>query len=173
MKNKAAVIFAIVLAGLCTAIGATFFVGPRSTPPIVAVQTTAPDISKIMIGLQGVLAAYRKIIILFADEKALGPSEREMANQVGQWLFHENRQRIVDIEILLESLTSASNPLRFAALSGILDYVESNADLFDADRLAFRELLRSLQANVARDSSLPAIKIHKRISEDLRSESVV
>ncbi len=120
-----------------------------------------------MIGLQGVLAAYRKIIILFADEKALGPSEREMANQVGQWLFHENRQRIVDIEILLESLTSASNPLRFAALSGILDYVESNADLFDADRLAFRELLRSLQANVARDSSLPAIKIHKRISEDL------
>jgi peptidoglycan/xylan/chitin deacetylase (PgdA/CDA1 family)/uncharacterized caspase-like protein len=39
--------------------------------------------------------------------------------------------------------------------------------LFDADRLAFRELLQSLLGQVAKDSSLPAIKLHKRLSEDL------
>jgi len=39
--------------------------------------------------------------------------------------------------------------------------------LYDADRLAFRESLRTLQKAVGADQSLPAVKLHKRISEDL------
>jgi hypothetical protein len=146
---------------------------PRNEPePASAAVTAAPaqpiaDTSALLAGLQSVLEAYRKIIVLFADEKTLSAAERALANQVGQALFHDNRARVVALEGQLEALVTSTHPQRWAALAGLLDYVESSADLFDADRLAFRELLRSLQAAVARDSSLPAIKLHKRIGEDL------
>lgn len=136
-------------------------------PAAVAPAAERPDVSKIMDGLREVLAAHRKIIVLLADEKALDAAQRETANQVGQAIFHENRARVVELEAAFEVLAGSANPLRFEALGGLLDYVESDPDLFDADRLAFRELLRSLQDAVGRDGSLPAIKLHKRIAEDL------
>lgn len=141
---------------------------PASAAAAAAAPTPSiPDTSALLAGFQSVLEAYRKIIVLFADEKALSAAERALANQVGQALFHDNRARVVALEGQLEALVTSTHPQRWAALAGLLDYVESSADLFDADRLAFRELLRSLQAAVARDSSLPAIKLHKRIGEDL------
>ena len=92
MSKKTVAIAALLFAGLCTAIGATFFAGRKEAPPPVAEVATAaaPDVRQIQSGLQDVLAAYRKIIVLFADEKTLGATERELANQVGQGLFHEN-----------------------------------------------------------------------------------
>ena len=36
-----------------------------------------------------VLTDYRKIIVLFADEKKLSATDKDAANQVGQALFHE------------------------------------------------------------------------------------
>ncbi|WP_238541174.1 polysaccharide deacetylase family protein [Polaromonas sp. CF318] len=140
----------------------------KATAAAVAVATTAPpDTRKILSGMQEVLAGYRKIIVLFADEKSLGVNERAMANQVGQGLFHENRERMAGLEAQMAALAASGNAQRFDAMAGLLDYIESDKSLFDADRLAFRELLRSLQAAVAADSSLPAIKLHKRIGEDL------
>jgi uncharacterized caspase-like protein/peptidoglycan/xylan/chitin deacetylase (PgdA/CDA1 family) len=169
--NKPRLLFtAVALAAVLTAaVGIRYFPGKTEPPVVGASAPVAPplDNGALMAGFQDVLAAYRKIIVLFADEKTLGASERTLANQVGQGLFHENRQRVLDLEARLETLASSSNPQRMEAMAGLLDYVESSADLFDADRLAFRELLRSLQAAVARDSALPAIKLHKRISEDL------
>ena len=67
----------------------------------------------------------------------------------------------------LDQLMAPTNPGRFEALDSLLTYIESDPGLYDADRLAFRELLQSMLADVAKDSSLPAIKLHKRISEDL------
>jgi uncharacterized caspase-like protein/peptidoglycan/xylan/chitin deacetylase (PgdA/CDA1 family) len=120
-----------------------------------------------MTGLSEVLAAYRKVIVLFADEATMAPGEREQANQVGQAIFHENQQRLSDLEAKLAALSGSTNPQRFTTLGGILDYIESDPGLYDADRLAFRELLSSLQQAVAKDGSLPAIKLHRRIGEDL------
>ncbi|MFS2034901.1 polysaccharide deacetylase family protein [Polaromonas sp. CT11-55] len=140
----------------------------KAAAAAVATAVTAPpDTSKILAGMQEVLAGYRKIIVLFADEKTLGVNERAMANQVGQGLFHENRERVAALEAQMAALAASGNAQRFDAMAGLLDYIESDKSLFDADRLAFRELLRSLQAAVAADSSLPAIKLHKRIGEDL------
>jgi uncharacterized caspase-like protein/peptidoglycan/xylan/chitin deacetylase (PgdA/CDA1 family) len=141
---------------------------PPDPPAAVAAVTAAPpDTSKILAGMQEVLAGYRKIIVLFADEKTLGAGERTMASQVGQGLFHENRARAAELEPQMAALVASGNAQRFDAVGALLDYIESDKGLFDADRLAFRELLRSLQAAVAADSSLPAIKLHKRIGEDL------
>jgi len=134
---------------------------------VATAVTAPPDTSKILTGMQEVLAGYRKIIVLFADEKSLGVNERALANQVGQGLFHENRERVAALEAQMAALATSGNAQRFDAMAGLLDYIESDKSLFDADRLAFRELLRSLQAAAAADSSLPAIKLHKRIGEDL------
>ena len=45
--------------------------------------------------------------------------------------------------------------------------MESDPSLFDADRLAFRDLLASLQADVAHNQTLGAIRLHKRIGDDI------
>lgn len=170
-QHKTLLTVAIVATAIAAAVGIGYFRKPAEPPsPAATVTATVapmPDTSTILTGFKEVLAAYRKIIVLFADEKTLAAQERAMANQVGQGLFHDNRQRVAGLETQLDTLAGSANPQRLEAIAGLLDYVESSADLMDADRLAFRELLRSLQAAVARDSSLPAIKLHKRIGEDL------
>ena len=162
-----------VMAGMAVAVlaagiglGAWYRTGQATPAPVAAVSQADPA-APILAGLQDTLAAYRKIIVLFADEKGLAAEERDVANQVGQALFHENRQRVEDLETALDRLVASGDDSRFTAVGRILDYVESGRGLFDADRLAFREVLRSLQGAMARDGSLPAIKLHKRIGEDL------
>lgn len=149
--------------------GVVLAVGPgpqRSAPPPPQVSA-APSIEPVLAGLRDILANYRKIIVLLAEEKKYSAAEREHANRVGHALFHDNLKRIADTEALLSNAGTPAEPQQLAFLGTILDYVESNAELYDADRLAFREILRSLQNGVARDGSLPGIKLHKRISEDL------
>ncbi len=171
MTKNRTLLTAVAIATVATAIaGITYILKPAAPPALtapIAVAAPAIDTAALLDNFKQVLAAYRKIIVLFADEKTLAANERTLANQVGQGLFHENRQRVLALEAQLEALVSSANPQRLEAVAGLLDYVESSTDLFDADRLAFRELLRSLQQAVARDSSLPAIKLHKRIGEDL------
>lgn len=124
----------------------------------------APDLRN---ELDEVLASYRKIIVLLADEKTLSRHEREAANQAGQALFHDNLARLAKLDVALNALAASPNTMRFDAMGKLLDYIESDPGLYDADRLAFREILQTLQTAVARDTTLPAIKMHKRISEDL------
>lgn len=139
---------------------------PTSAEPPVAATVTL-DTAPALAGLKDLLANYRKVIVLLADEKAIPVNEKAQVSQVGQALFHDNRQREQALVAQLQSWFNAGHPKRLEGLSGLLDYMESDPDLFDADRLAFKELLRSLQGMVAQDSSLPAIKLHKRIGEDL------
>lgn len=177
MKTKQIAVAAGVAASL--AIGGAILLADRDPPPTASSKSqpapasapaTAPlgvEVSAISRELREVLAAYRKIIVLLADEKKLSAREHEEANQVGHALFHENQARLARLDDALDALTASASPERFQALDALLTYIESDKELFDADRLAFRELLQTLRAYVARDSSLPAIKVHKRISEDL------
>jgi uncharacterized caspase-like protein/peptidoglycan/xylan/chitin deacetylase (PgdA/CDA1 family) len=145
---------------------------PGSAEPPAAATATL-DTAPVMAGLKDLLASYRKIIVLFADEKALPANEKAQAAQVGHALFHESRQRELTLMTQLQTWFSTGNPNRLAALGSLLDYIESGPDLFDADRLAFKEFVRSMQGLVAQDSSLPAIKLHKRISDDLDALSEI
>ncbi len=166
MKTRTLLFAAVILGGLGLAAGLPFLAGRERPEPVVAAP---PDTAAARRGFAEALAAHRQLIVLFADEQRLAPAERELANQAGQALFHENRRRIGELEADLEALAAAAHPQRFEAMAGLLDYVESDPDLYDADRLAFRELLRTLQAAVAKDGTLPAIKLHKRIGEDLEA----
>ncbi|OGR04850.1 MAG: polysaccharide deacetylase [Deltaproteobacteria bacterium RIFOXYD12_FULL_50_9] len=152
---------------------AIFLVNRKLPSPIAGVSGTAmpkgADVTTLRAEFDKVLASYRKIIVLFADENTLSKNERDAANLVGQSLFHANLTRISELEETFDALTSSSSSERFEILGKLLDYVESDPALYDADRLAFRELLQSIRTSVARDTSLPAIKIHKRISEDLEA----
>lgn len=146
---------------------------PGAGTPPVAGAAADDSAQPVLTGFQEVLVAYRKIIVLLADEKKLSDAERGYANAVGQALFHENLERIAKLQEKLMALSAKGQNGGFAGLEKVLDYVESDPQLFDADRLAFRELLLAMQAEVGRVSTLPAVKLHKRIGEDLEGLSEI
>lgn len=169
MKRKSLylVIFAVAAAG---AASGTYLANRKPTPQ--AQQPQQPqgqpkETAAIAADLKEVLAAYRKMVVLTQDEAGLSTAGQEEVNRVGQQLFHDNQERIAKVDAALAGLVGSQNSRRFEAVGTLLDYVESNEGLYDADRLAFQELMQSLLDHVAQDSSLPAIKLHKRISEDL------
>ncbi|QNH23469.1 tetratricopeptide repeat protein [Xanthomonas sp. GW] len=141
---------------------------PGATPlpgsPALQAQAAA-----IRTQLQEQLAAQRKIIVLLADEAKQSPAERQTSSGVGQQLFHEGLERRDALAKQFDALLAQPDPQRFAAVGALLDYVESAPDLYDADRLAFREILADWQTRIGKDSSLPAIKLHQRIGEDLEA----
>ncbi|MGJ7914807.1 polysaccharide deacetylase family protein [Massilia sp. LXY-6] len=166
MKRKVlyVVIFAVAAAGAATG---SFVVSRKPGAPASREAGPAIDVSAISADMRYMLDAYRKVIVLTFDEDGLSPAARAQTHEVGQQLFHENQERIGKIDDALVKLLASGDPRRFEAVGSLLDYVESNEGLYDADRLAFRELMQSLLGQVAKDSSLPAIKLHKRVSEDL------
>lgn len=168
MNKSLVVAIVVALAAVAVAVGVVISnkadVVQELPPPSLP---AAIEVSGILTDVREVLGAYRKIIVLLADEKALTVAERDAANQVGQALFHDNLARIGKLDEELAAIVGSTSPARFEALDKLLSYIESDPALFDADRLAFRELLQSLRDLVAKDGSLPAIKLHKRVSEDI------
>lgn len=163
MKSKlmiAAVVAAVAAGGAYLALR-----GKPAAQPVEA-QASA-NMPQLRPEIQALLANYRKIIVLLADEKTLTDTERKSANQVGQSLFHENLERLARIQPLLVQAQALPPAARDTLLDALLSYIESAPDLYDADRLAFREVLLALQKLAAADQTLPAIKLHKRVSEDL------
>jgi peptidoglycan/xylan/chitin deacetylase (PgdA/CDA1 family)/uncharacterized caspase-like protein len=132
-------------------------------------QMQGEDEARLQAQFRDILASYRKTIVLLAHDSALTPGEHDAANQAGQALFHDNLARTEDATHNLEQLFNSGAARRFEVFGILLDYVESGEGLYDADRLAFRELLQSMHAIVAKDSSLTSIKLHKRIGEDLEA----
>jgi uncharacterized caspase-like protein/peptidoglycan/xylan/chitin deacetylase (PgdA/CDA1 family) len=166
VKRKALylVIFAVAAAG---AASGTFLVSRKPTVPAPQAVGPAMNVSAISADMARMLDAYRKMIVLTLGEETLSEAAQAQLHQVGQQIFHDNQDRIAKVDDALAALLASGDPRRFDAVGSLLDYVESGEGLYDADRLAFRELMQSLLGHVAKDSSLPAIKLHKRVSEDL------
>ena len=173
MKRSLIAAIAVAAAGVLTA-GGWFAARHGGT----SVGTTAPAASagsraavdiapRLLSAAQELLAAHRKIIVLLAGDEALPKTERDAVNVAGQALFHENQERLMRFEALMADAMKAAPTNGFTAIEGLLSYIESGTGLFDADRLAFREALHALRRLAAADQTLPAIKLHKRISEDL------
>ncbi|MET1025453.1 MAG: polysaccharide deacetylase family protein, partial [Pseudoxanthomonas sp.] len=141
----------------------------RTPPPAQPSGPAAadPQAQALIAALREQLARQRKIIVLLDDQAQQDPKVLQVSSSVGQQLFHEGLEQRAALAVRLDALLSSGTPTRFDTLSAVLDEVESAPDLFDADRLAFREILRDLHARVGKDSALPAVKLHKRIGEDL------
>jgi uncharacterized caspase-like protein/peptidoglycan/xylan/chitin deacetylase (PgdA/CDA1 family) len=166
VKRKALylVIFAVAAAG---AGSGTWIASRKPDAPAPPAAGPAMNVSSITADMGRMLDAYRKMIVLTLDDDKLSDAARSQTHEVGQQLFHENQERIARVDEALAKLLASGDPRRFDAVGSLLDVVESGEGLYDADRLAYRELMQSLLGQVAKDSSLPAIKLHKRISEDL------
>lgn len=148
--------------------GYWFSLHAAKAPATVTAAPGNPSAAAPLLGkLEAILADYRKIIVLLAHEKDLKEDERKQAVTVGQALFHDKLAREAELAQVLEKLVGSGGKERFTTLGEVLDYVESADGLYDADRLAFREVLAGLQQQVARDGSLPAIRLHRRIGDDL------
>jgi peptidoglycan/xylan/chitin deacetylase (PgdA/CDA1 family)/uncharacterized caspase-like protein len=117
--------------------------------------------------MKEMLADYRQIIVLLGDEKALGEADRQAALGTGQVLFHDKMLHQGKLVEALGALIGGGAPNRLERVGAVLDLIESDPSYYDADRLAFRESLVELQGLVSKDGSLPAIKLHQRIGEDL------
>jgi peptidoglycan/xylan/chitin deacetylase (PgdA/CDA1 family)/uncharacterized caspase-like protein len=125
------------------------------------------DAAPFLANLGDTLTGYRSIIVLLGDDKSLSPAERSVDETVGETIFHENLDRQAKFSADIEALLAKGGAARFAVLETILNYIESGEGLYDADRLAFREQLEDLKRLLATDGSLPSIKLHKRVGDDL------
>ncbi|MCL7714845.1 polysaccharide deacetylase family protein [Stenotrophomonas mori] len=161
------VLLVVLVIGACgkpdgKAVDASPAAVPAAVPPGAQAEA-AP----LLAALQAQLDGHRRIIVLLADEDRQSAGDRGVSTRIGQQLFHEGLERREAIAGLFDILLGDTRAQRFAVLGQVLDYVESAPDLYDADRLAFREVLRDLHVRIGADSSLPAVKLHQRIGEDL------
>lgn len=138
-------------------------------PSAQAAAAADPAAAPLLSALQKQLDGYRRIVVLLADEEKQSDADRQTSTRVGQQLFHDGLEQRTAIAAQFDTLLRGSSPQRFATLGTVLDYIESAPELFDADRLAFREVLRDLHERIGSDSSLPAVKLHQRIGEDLEA----
>ncbi|MBM9913657.1 MULTISPECIES: polysaccharide deacetylase family protein [Stenotrophomonas] len=138
-------------------------------PSAQAAAAADPAAAPLLGALQKQLDGYRRIIVLLADEEHQSAADRTTSTRIGQQLFHDGLEQRSAIAAQFDTLLRGSSPQRFATLGTVLDYIESAPELFDADRLAFREVLRDLHERIGADSSLPAVKLHQRIGEDLEA----
>lgn len=116
--------------------------------------------------LAGILTRYRQNIVLAADEAALDEQTRERAAIIGRMLFDENRHALESLgERFREALTSGAGP---APVTAFLDWLEKDAELHDADKLAFKDTLADLRDTLTALPSSPAWKapLLARIDED-------
>jgi peptidoglycan/xylan/chitin deacetylase (PgdA/CDA1 family)/uncharacterized caspase-like protein len=166
----------ILWAGLAAVVlvagGAAAWWSQHRVVPTTAAATPAArsnaEAAVLQADLRNLLLRQRQIVVLMNGRDALPPAQARQVLAVGQALFHDK----VNIEERLgeraqKLLDVSQGPGRLVIAQDALDYVESAPDLFDADRLAFRQALLNLRTALSGDSSLAVIRLHKRIGEDL------
>jgi len=109
----------------------------------------------------GLLALHRQIVVLMDGEAALPAAQRREVQALGQQLFHELLQR-------QQRLTDAAlKPDALDATTALMTRIESEPGWFDADRLAFKEVLGQLASGLKSAQTLDGIKLARRAQEDL------
>ena len=169
MSKKRTLLAALLLLIIATMV----FWAIRGNPPWENNQSTSNKLSELerdgRASLDAILNRYRKIIFLLADEQSFPEADQQAADTVARMLFHENLEQTEKLKQEINNLIQSEDKGRFTVLDNLLNYIESDRELYDVDRLAFRELLRTMQTDISSDSSLAAIKIHKRLTEDLEA----
>src|SRR6516162_4486512 len=125
-------------------------------PAISAVSQSSastPDLSR---QADAIVATYRQIIVLTADDAALDDAQREHVSILGRIFFQQNQDRLA----ALSSALAADPKLQLS----FLNRLENSPDYHDADKLVFRELLEDLAD--ALPSGADNARLHQRIADD-------
>jgi len=133
---------------------------PAALPAASAVQDASAT-TQLRQEADGLLALHRHIVVLMDGEAALPPAQRREVQALGQQLFHEllqRQQRLAD---------AALKPDALEATAALLTRIESEPSWFDADRLAFKEVLGQLATGLKNAQTLDGIKLARRAQDDL------
>jgi len=127
-----------------------------------------PDGAETIIeALRSDLTVHRKLILLFADEANLQGPARDAAMSTGHQLHHERVDLVGQLDDALTVLTAQPAAQRDPVVSAVLDWMERDPEVFELDRLAFRDPLRVLQHGLAQDGSPEGTMLKTRIVHDL------
>lgn len=133
---------------------------PAALPAASAPQDAGAT-AQLRAEADGLLALHRQIVVLMDGEAALPAAQRREVQALGQQLFHEllqRQQRLAD---------EALQPSALEATAALLTRIESEPGWFDADRLAFKEVLGQLATGLKTAQTLDGIKLARRAQEDL------
>lgn len=133
---------------------------PAALPAASAAQDAGAT-AQLRDEADGLLALHRRIIVLMDGEAALPPVQRSEVQALGQQLFHEllqGQQHLAD---------AALKPDALEATAAMLTRIESEPGWFDADRLAFKEVLSQLATGLKTAQTLEGIKLARRAQDDL------
>ena len=127
---------------------------PKVEPPVAAGTVVVQQADAL-------LALHRKVIVLMADLPENDAAQRAQAQAIGLQWFHQQRG-------LQQQLAEAVlRPGAEANLDALLTRIEAEPTWFDADRLAFKELLQHLAEGQRGSQQLTGIQRAKRIQDDL------
>jgi peptidoglycan/xylan/chitin deacetylase (PgdA/CDA1 family)/tetratricopeptide (TPR) repeat protein len=124
-----------------------------------------PPVESVAGLAQGLLASYRKVIVLVDGDDALSPAERERITLVGRIIYHEQLAKQEHLATILLRAVSADK----AEFERFLDWLETAPELRDADKLAFRDTLSEIDAAVREGTSTPGSAFSARLTEDRRT----
>jgi peptidoglycan/xylan/chitin deacetylase (PgdA/CDA1 family)/TolA-binding protein len=154
MRKYCLPIFAAA-AGL--ALGATASL-PQQPSPSSPVPSTPTAVAACV---DATVAAYRKIIVLMDGASALDEGNGERVRTAAWILFERNHDQLDQMEQSLRAdAATKDSPLIVA----FLNRLESDTDLRDADKLAFRDALDDLAAIPATEALNPSLR--QRIADD-------
>jgi len=133
---------------------------PAALPAASAAQDTTAT-ARLREQGDALLALHRQIVVLMDGEAALPPAQRREVQALGQQLFHELLQR-------QQALADAAlKPEALDATTALITRIESEPRWFDADRLAFKEVLGELATGLKTAQTLDGIKLARRAQDDL------
>lgn len=121
------------------------------------------------------VTAYRKLIVLLEDESAVDEAQQARVSVVGKVLFQENHERLSKLsDQLTEEIRQAETSqftVRPQYLGKFLDQLETNAELHDADKLVFRDVLEDVSQTLSESKAQQGAKqqLQARVEGDLQS----
>jgi peptidoglycan/xylan/chitin deacetylase (PgdA/CDA1 family)/uncharacterized caspase-like protein len=136
-------------------------------------RSPAPPPDAMSQTVAGIVARYRKTIVLLEDDDTLPEVDRDKDSLVGKIIFQENHQTISNLSSGLtaeiEKAGDFSQPL--PDVSRFLDLIETQMDLHDADKLGFHEVLADIAETLSGIKLAPPAKaeLESRVDMDRKA----
>jgi peptidoglycan/xylan/chitin deacetylase (PgdA/CDA1 family)/uncharacterized caspase-like protein len=123
--------------------------------------------------ITGIVARYRKTIVLLDDDDSVPEPDRDKDSLVGKIIFQENHQAISNLSngLTAEIEKAGDFSQSLPNVSHFLDLIESRLDLHDADKLGFREVFTDIAETLAGVKSAAPAKadLESRVDMDRKA----